>query len=226
MMCRTTLLVVTIVPALPLVAQGQDTLISDRSVRINPIALIDPFGPSSVQLGLDQELSPRISIALEGGYFFQYLTGLSDAPASSFNGYNVRAQLTRWSKKPCCGEKKGIAIDVMYKFTEGTCRDSIKPDSLPSYSKDYHLTREVFSIRVFGVNRYQWNKRIYGEFRYGLGIRFKNGTATGITAVELDEIDNRDENGDSSDIPEAQHSVGAYWVLDFALGLRVGYYLR
>jgi hypothetical protein len=198
----------------------------DWSLRINPTALIDPCGPSSLQLGIEHALSPRYSVSLEGRYYFQYLTDLDEAPSSEFSGYGAGFQLIRWSRDTHDGTRAGYALDVAYKYTEGTCRDSIKPDSAAHYSKDYHLTRDVLIIRGYGVLREDWGGRFWGEAHLGLGMRLKHCVPSGITDEELDDIDNRDENGDSSDIPRAQHATGTFWTLDVVLGFRIGYLLH
>lgn len=216
-----TLLFVLVPPALK--AQQPASSEAAWALRINPAALIDPYGPSSVQLGVEHAVTPRLSIALEGGYFFQYAPTLKDAPDEAFHGQSIRVQCIRWSDKQA---ERGLGFDVAYKHTEGTCRDSIKPDGAPPYSKDYEVSRRVVIIRGYGVERLPWGERFRADVYYGLGLRLKFAQATGISGQELEDIDNRDEYGDSSMIPQFMHETGDHWYPDLVLGLRIAYLLR
>lgn len=193
-------------------------------LRVNPAALIDPYGPSSIQVGLEYPVTAHTSVAMESGYFFQYRPALQEAVDDAFTGYMVRLQAVRWSDHS--HGDQGLGFDVAYKYTKGTCRDSIKPENASPYSKDYGLTRSVVIMRGYGIQRIPWGDRFLVEVHYGFGVRYKSARSSGISAAELEDIDNRDDHGDGSMIPGYIHAVGDRWYPDLAVGIRICYAIK
>lgn len=209
------------------VSKGQeDPSFSSRwMIRANPLSLIDIWGPSSAQLGIEVRTSERLSFALEGGYFYEYVPRMTTTPDETFNGPLVRAQITRWRSTRRGDWEGGLALDLSYKHLEGECRDSIKPVGVDPFERTYSISRSVFMLRVFRVERLALTDKLSLEVRYGCGIRWKSTISSGITPDEVEAINNRNADGDGSAIPGYQHEVGDRWYPDLIFGLRVGYAL-
>ncbi|MBS1582918.1 MAG: hypothetical protein JST66_12020 [Bacteroidetes bacterium] len=203
-----------------LVAQ-LDTLPHAWSMLLNPIALADPLG-TSLQLGVEKRMSPRLTGAAEAIVYFNYRDHLREAPDELFTGHAFRLKAIRWTDRPT-NDHNGFGADVTYKHIRGTCRDSIKPDGAAPSSKDYRLERSVFVVRAYWVGRDDWGRHCWGELFGGFGVRFKFSRSRGITDAERDAIDNRDGMGDSSDIPPLRHEVGDTWYPEIVIGARVGF---
>lgn len=184
---------------------------------MNPIALIDPYG-ASAQLAVERKISPDLTCAIEAAAFFDYNPHLKAAPDESFTGYMLRLQAISWGIR-----EGGVGIDVAYKHLQGTCRDSIKPDGVAPYSKDYELTRSVVIVRAYYVLRGYWGDHLSGDLYCGLGVRFKSSTSPGISGAERDGIDNHSPEQDETAVPTYKHEDGDHLYPDFVLGVRIGY---
>ena len=202
------------------VAQGDTLWAPKRMLTINPIALIDPFGPSSLRVGTEMLVSPHITFALEASGFYQYIPVMA-APQEHFQGAGARLSTYFWLRRSP-RYAKALSLDLGYKFTTGLAVDSIKLDGVAPYRLDYGLEREVFTVRLCMVEQRYWWKRLWSELYYGVGVRFKNATSSGITEEELDARDFSYGTDNDNYIVPAMHGVGEFVQPDFVIGLRIG----
>lgn len=206
-------------------AHAQDTTLSRPQLllTINPISLIDPFGPTALRIGLDRALSPNFTIGLELCGFYNYYPESIDP--DKLQGAACRLSAIRWLDRRS-DEVIGLEVGVSYKQTAGMVSDTIRIDGLPPYDLPYHLDRKVLIARLCFVHRTNRAKRYWMEYYYGLGVRFKNATCAGISPEELDARSSGSDPNDPGLITPYEHACGRFVQPDLVLGLRLGLGLK
>lgn len=206
-------------------SHAQDTTLSQPELllTINPISLIDPFGPTALRIGLDRSLSPNFTIGLELCGFYNYYPESIDP--DKLQGAACRLSAISWFDRRS-DEVIGLEVAVSYKQTAGMVSDTIRLDGIPPYYLEYHLDRKVFITRLCVVRRKNLAKRYWMESYFGLGVRFKNATSAGITQEELDERSSGSDPDDPGLIAPKEHAVGRFVQPDLVLGLRLGLGLK
>ena len=206
--------------ALPGVSPAQvDTVWAPKRLfTINPISLIDAFGPASVRLGVEQQLSTDFSVAVEASAFKQYLfTGVGE----DLQGAGLRLSTLFWLRR-MPRYAKALSLDMVYKHTAGEARDTIKLDGVEPYRHSYQLDRRAMLVRLCFVEQRYWGKSWWTELYYGAGIRFKRAMATGITDAELDARDFSAGTDNDNYLIPFMHEVGAFIHPDLVIGVRFG----
>jgi hypothetical protein len=206
-------------------ANAQETKLCqpDLLLTINPISLIDPFGPTALRIGLDRSLLPNFTIGLELCGFYNYYPESFDP--DKLQGAAWRLSAIRWyTRRP--DEVVGFEVGVSYKQTGGMVSDTIRLDGIPPYDLAYHLDRRIFITRLSFVHRSNWAKRYWLEYYYGIGVRFKDATCTGISPEELDARSSGSDPNDPGLILPYKHACGKIVQPDLVLGLRIGLGLK
>lgn len=190
-----------------------------RMLTINTIALVDPFGPSSLRIGYEQRLSSHFSMAVEASGYYQYLP-FTTYKEEHLQGVGGRFSTILWLRRSSA-YANGISLDLLYKRTAGTVVDSIKIDGVEPYRLAYGLDREVAIVRVCKVEQWHWTRRIWVELYFGLGARFKHSSSSGITQEEVEARDfSAGEDNDNVIVP-AMHDVGSIVQPDIVFGIRL-----
>lgn len=188
---------------------------------INPIALVDPFGPSSLRVGREWLLSTDLSMAAEVSGYYQYIPDRHRSQ-EHFQGAGVRVSSIFWLRRSVVRGNLSLSLDLGFKYTSGTAVDSVKLNGLAPYRRSYGLDRRVLTLRLCMVHLQHWTKRYWTEFYYGIGVRVKNATSDGITAEELDARDFSAGSDNDNYIVPAMHAVGELIRPEPVIGLRIG----
>jgi|GEM_PF-5679389 len=207
-------------------ARAQNTTLSKPVLllTLNPISLIDPYGPTALRIGLDRSLSPSFTIGVELCGFYNWYPASIDP--DKLQGVALRLSAITWFERQSANDVVGFELGVSYKRTAGMVSDTIRLDGVPPYNLEYHLDRKVFITRLCVVHRKNLAKRYWMESYFGLGVRFKNATSAGITEEELDERSSGSDPDDRGLIAPNEHAVGSFVQPDLVFGLRLGLGLK
>lgn len=196
-------------------AQEQPGKDSRVILTMSPLALGDMFDGPSLRIGGEVKLHRNIALALEGGYYLQYLKSTKIDP----HGFLLRPSIKRYlDKKNCTG--KFIAIEYMYKNQGFDFRDSIVLDT-DRFEKQYTMKRVIHSAVFKYGNLIPIGKKFLLEWHCGVGIRHIRSDSN-LTAEEEDGI----LTGEAGDCPIQEDIIrltGTRIFPDFRAGIKIGY---
>jgi hypothetical protein len=131
----------------PVRAQDTAAFAPDLLLTLNPVSLVDVFGPPSLRIGLSKALSPRLTLEAEVAGYYAYLD--EGHAGSRISGAGCRFSTIHWIDRPTGQHAMGIALDMGYKHTSGSVSDSIKLDGVAPYLHNYHIDRSALLVRIW-----------------------------------------------------------------------------
>jgi hypothetical protein len=201
---------------------GTDTLDTPKVLwTINPVSLIDVFGPPSLRVGREWLVSTDLSLATEVSGYYDPLRDRK-RPQEHFQGVGARFSTIFWLPRSVLHGNRSISLDLGFKYTAGTAVDSVKLSGIAPYRLGYGIERRVVSVRVCMVHLKHWTHRLWTEFYYGVGVRYKSATSSGITQEELGARDHSSGPDNDNYIVPAMHGVGQFIQPDLVIGVRIG----
>ncbi|PQJ22638.1 hypothetical protein BST94_03445 [Nonlabens xylanidelens] len=184
---------------------------------IAPLSLIDVFDGISIRPTVDIKLYKNYALGLEYGHYLD----IDGEFKRGQTGYLIKLTFKYYlNKERVFGNY--IALEYQYKNVTFGLDDQISFPDQESFVKNYSLNRKsnVYTIK-FGETT-SISKHLVIDFYVGLGVRFLNSTASGISPEELDNISTTEDNEDTL-IEGLYIEPGNFIRPNLTLGFKLGY---
>lgn len=190
------------------------------SIKLNPLALIDPYGSYSYRIGSEFKIYRNFAFSIEVGKYFNYAK--NDGIRDNVKGYIIKPEIKYYINDYNLTSGQYFSIEYQYKETSFNYTDSIKIAPQPTYSRDYKINKTLSVINLkFGQLKVYKNRFMY-EWFLGAGVRFCKGYNS------LSEIENKGiltGEGHGSDISWGQRNIN-YVLPNLTIGFKIGYSFR
>jgi hypothetical protein len=217
---------------LPLFGMAQSDSIN-LDAKLNFVSPIDVFNFPTIDLSLEQRITNRLSIVVEGGYEFYHFNS-TDTSFIHPGGYKLRAEfryyhpfVSRERRHTLRGSLTGFYIgkDIFYRQEQYNSAVQFTASNGDStiYTDEYWTKKSAIGGNcTFG---YQWSplKRIVADAYLGIGVLHRT-----ISRHELSFSEDEGEKIVSS--TEVNSFFSAHdlserngWGLSFSLGIRLGF---
>lgn len=184
-------------------------------IKTSPLSLIDVFGNTSAVVSIEVKRRKSTSIEIGAGIFYHSLGyGLQNN-----RGWRSAIELRHYFKQQ---NDRYLAINLAYKNQSYEFIESIQIGNSDPYEKQNAYHKKVTTLNVlYGLQKITLNKRFFLNPYVGVGLRYKQVTASGLTQEERQARD----YGDSS-VLLYMNSLEQKLYPNLALGFKIGWVLN
>ena len=211
---KTTILLILLLSTNILVGQNDND--KDKvCIKIAPLALLDIYSGMSPRIGIEYKLKDNYSLYNEIGTYVPNVNGMSNN-----KGYLAKLEFKAYLNKEKYALGSYISAELFYKHQSYGTYDSISVSQI-KYLKNYSVGKNVtcFTIKV-GVLGQLDNGIIFEPF-IGLGLRHRDISST-LTGEENNNI----QQAGSPRTNDSSNRAGIFNVLNFDMGVKIGYRIK
>lgn len=177
------------------------------SVSLNALPLVDIFFGSNVRIGTEVKLGQNVAILGEGGVYLPFL---------GFNSDNSTGANLRLGAKWYYQENTYFSAEYFYKTHTYNWSDKVIIPPYP-YDKTYEVEKYINSVSAnWGKRNENASGRLFLEYYFGAGIRFRHILLNGLTQEEYNNLES------PGTVYAISHSPGNRIMPEFRAGLRLG----
>jgi hypothetical protein len=187
------------------------------SFTISSTHLIDPWDGSSLRMGIEKPFDDFV-INLEFGKYINTIENYAIKPNVKGFVFNPIIKMKMNTKNNGITEFGGI--DYLYKDYSYDTQDSLKIGTVTA-NKEYRISRKVHAVSIKFIQRQYFNKHLFYDFYFGLGIRFTSSQSN-LTAEEKENILNDEYHG-ATQIENEINKTGNFIRPNFYCGVKFGY---
>jgi hypothetical protein len=187
------------------------------SFTISSTHLIDPWDGSSVRIGIEKPFDD-FAVNLEFGKYINTIENYNIKPNVKGFIFNPIFKVKINTKNKRVTEFAGI--DYLYKDYSYDTQDSIKIAAV-TVNKEYRISRKVHAISMKFMQRQYFNKHLFYDFYFGLGIRFTSSKSN-LYAEEKENILNDEYHG-ATQIENEINKTGNFIRPNLYCGVKFGY---
>jgi hypothetical protein len=220
MIMKKILLVILLLTSSLFYSQVINNIDNKFSIKLNPLALIDPYGSYSYRIGSEFKIYRNYALSIEVGKYFNYAK--NDGVRDNVKGYIIKPEIKYYINDNNLTSGQYFSLEYQYKETSFNYNDSIKITPQPAYSRDYKINKTISIINLkCGQLKVYQNRFVY-EWFVGVGVRICRGYNS------LSEIENNGiltGEGHGSGIGRAQRNIN-YVLPNLTIGFKIGYSFR